>query len=155
MQRLRRAHAFGRFLAAWLLLWFVAMAAGPLPSSGGSLGGAVVASASPEGHEELPCAHSEEPATAAHDGHGAHDIAANDRHASDDGEALADSHAGHATGSSSHCPLCLHAAAPLQWPGAAVPATFATARPSCTGRSAPLRMRAGMAPPQRGPPALS
>jgi hypothetical protein len=133
MYELRRHRRLGRFLAAWLLLWVVAMAWSPSPPPAQAHAQAHVhvhaadAGAS-AADEDAPCPHE----------HVAVDV-----------------HAGHASGSPSHCPLCTFGAAPP-------PVLLANA----TGRKAPsepprVRLRPlsfgriELAPPARGPPVLS
>ncbi len=146
MHAIHRSRRFGRLLAAWLLLWFVVMSAaplGPLSALGGLHSAASIAS---EGDVD-DCG------TAAHQHHDHDEEAAQPP----DGSAASplDVHAGHGAGSLSHCPLCLHGAAPppvvlASSSGAEAPAE----RPAAAPRSVP-RTRTDVPPPARGPPALS
>lgn len=119
MHELRRSRRLGRLLAAWLLLWFVAMAAVPITPPA-SLG-----------------AHLE------HDAQSCDDVLEQDLHAA------------HASGSLSHCPVCMHAAAsppPQLWPRFA--ADTPADRPAAHRRTH-VSTRTDVPPPARGPPVLS
>lgn len=141
MNALRRVRRFARLLAAWLLLSFIAMAAAPI----GQLRAAdapVVAISKPADEH---CADAED--------HGQHDHVSPGEH-----EAEPDSghrHAGHAAGSVSDCPLCMHAAAPP--PPQLAPRLAGGAPSGCptTGQRTPVRVRTAAPPPGRGPPVLS
>lgn len=60
MQSLRNSHGFGRLLVGWLLLWFVAMAAAPLP----------LPAAAEAVHEDCESHAHDSTAADAHSGHG-------------------------------------------------------------------------------------
>jgi hypothetical protein len=130
MHELRGHRRLGRILAAWLLLWFVAMAWSTSP---------------PDLHVHAH-AHSFDPVASA---------AGEEGPCPQHEHAGVDVHAGHASGSVSHCPLCAHGAAPA-------PELWANAAPS-QPPSEPLRApRASeahglieLSPPARGPPVLS
>jgi len=149
MHELRRCRRIGRLLAAWLLLWFVAMAAAPITPLAGLRDATSAAPVASDASDAAHCAHS---------GHGTND----DHHArlghdpqSCDDTVEKDRHAGHASGSFSHCPVCMHAASPPPpqlWP------RFAGDTPA--ERFAALlrthvRTRTDVPPPARGPPVLS
>jgi hypothetical protein len=125
MSTFRRLRTFSRFLAAWLVMWFVAMTAGPL---------------------------AQQPAAGLEAGHH-HHAAQQAQPAFDEG--TQDLHASHGSGSASHCPLCLHAAAPPPLlacnPGAGDPPSAAI-RPCAKAHA---RVRTDAPPPARGPPVLS
>lgn len=176
MHRLRHSRNFGRFLAAWLLAWFGAMcftapARGAVAAAAEDCAVAAVA----DGTEDMAgFAHATQ---AGHEGHAAHaghePQAGHDAHAASEahhhhhggaGRANGgcgvqshahDAHAGHATGSSQHCPLCLHAAVPPppqfeQGLSAAAPIDVAAA----VQRLHP-RVRTDVPPPARAPPLFS
>ena len=129
MDELRRSRKLGRLLAAWLLLWFVAMGAMPIPPMA-SLGTDAWAT----------------PPVETHSGHDAH---------SGDDPIDQDPHAGHASGSLSHCPVCMHAAAsPPAQAGPSSTASTPGDRPSAHHRTHVAR-RTDVPPPARGPPVLS
>jgi hypothetical protein len=136
MKRLCRSRILVRPLAAWLLLWFVLMAGAPyravpaLPSSHGGVAA----------HDS---AH-------VHAGHHAHAEAEED---GDDDHDAADG--GDSGGHASHCPLCLHAAAPPLRFAAGAMAGLPPAPPQAVPADAPLRLHSAAPPPARGPPSLS
>jgi hypothetical protein len=143
MNALRRSRSIGRYLAVWLLLWFVAMSARPVLPLSGAQSACLVAPA------ESGAEHAE------HEGHEGHE----DGHAqacSDTQEADGDGgHGGHAAGSPQHCPLCMHAAAPPPPHVAYDSGSVAPADPGATLSRVPLRVRATLPPPARAPPLLS
>ncbi|WP_324912726.1 DUF2946 family protein [Ramlibacter sp.] len=132
MHALRHARPFGRFLAAWLLLWFVSMP---------------VAMQSASAQVATGPLHGNPTACTAHAGHASPDCAsdAGHRHASeaDDEAAL------------SHCPLCLHAAAPPPSQPVLRQAHVAPIERAGANLDAPPCLRTGAPLPARGPPALS
>lgn len=146
MEAIRQSHRFGRLLAVWLLLWFISMSAGPLgpmfQRAALSYGSAAeYVAADNTALQALEHEH-HRPELAAQPG----DLCTGSQ---------ADVHAGHGTGSQSHCPLCLHCAAPP-------PAAFA----QILGADAPfqrpallpfgtLHVRSDAPAPPRGPPVLS
>lgn len=131
MNALRRSSRLARLVAAWVLAWFVAMAAAPFASL----------AQSPDGCEPA----------AAHAGHEGHALAC-------DEDPAAEVHAAHAergTGAGSHCPVCMHAAAP---PPALSLVPLAHAAPQAAAAPAsiePPRVHTAAPPPPRGPPRLS
>ncbi|GAB3764002.1 hypothetical protein GCM10028796_18270 [Ramlibacter monticola] len=138
MHGLRNARRFGRLLAVWLLLWFVAMATTGVPPALGT-GDAQVAAALAGAHVD-------------HEGHHGH---AAEESAGDDTEVAVNVHAGHASGSPSHCPLCAHGAAPPPTQFAPAPAGEVATDPAAAPGAAPPRVRTDAPPPARGPPLLS
>jgi hypothetical protein len=147
MQATHRSRRFGRLMAAWLLLWFLAMSGAPLGAPSGVLNAHSPPSIKGDAKDVADCGH------AAHHHHPDHDQAAQPLDPCAAGPE--DVHARHAAGSLSHCPLCLHGAAP---PPVVLPA-FAAAdtpveRPAHVTRSV-RRPRTDVPPPARGPPALS
>ncbi len=124
MRVFRRSRGTARLLAAWLVLWFAVMAVGPRVDA-------------------APGPHAAAGFASAHD-----DLCIQDEHASPA------SHPAHGTGLLGHCPLCLHAAAPLSIPirhEGGARASVACAPPP----RAQVRVRATTPPPARGPPAFS
>jgi hypothetical protein len=140
MNALRRARRSGRFLAAWLLLWFIAMAA-PI----GSLGRA-------EAHGVSISVAADEHCTEGHE-HTHQHLAGSGEHGA--GPHTDHLHTGHAGGSLSHCALCMHAAAPpaLQF-APRFAGESASDRPMATRRTS-VRVRTAAPPPGRGPPVIS
>ena len=138
MQSLRHSRRLGRLLAVWLLLWFVAMAATRVLPPAGADQARLVAAAS---------------AHADHQGHHQGHVA--DEPAQGEAEVAVGLHAGHASGSVSHCPLCTHGAAPPPPQFAALPAGAAPIDHPGAQRAAPVRVRTDAPPPARGPPLLS
>lgn len=141
MNALRRAHRFGRLLAAWLLFSFLAMAVAPV----GPLGAADasrLAAGPPTG--EL-CSDANDL--------GRHDQVGLSEHQADpDTDHL---HADDAAGCLSHCPLCMHAAAPPPLlPAPRLTGGAPTGRPTPAQRPA-ARVRTAAPPPGRGPPVFS
>jgi len=135
MQDLRRSRRIVRLAAAWLMLWFAAMAAAPFVG----LADATRACAahggqeSHEGHE-------------GHEGHACGDADGSDLHAG---------HAGSASAGFTHCPVCLHAAAPPPVHALQALPEVLPAGPAAQPASAPVRVRTAVPPPARGPPAFS
>ena len=140
------SHRFIRLVAAWLLLWFLVMAVpAPLPlaqvaepcSAAGSDVAARPLDAAPSGAELQD-----------EQNHAGHLLACADAQ-------QPDVHAGHGAGAATHCPLCLHAAAPPHPRlAAAAPAIAPDDRTSAPPRLH-LRVRSDAPPPARGPPRLS
>ena len=64
-------------------------------------------------------------------------------------------HAGHGDGSVSHCPLCMHAAAPPPGPFAERLAAEAPVAPPAASPRSVARVRTDAPPPARGPPDFS
>ena len=123
MNALRRTRHFGRLLAAWLLLSFIAMTAMPM----GAMGSALLAD----------------------------DICVQ---ADGEREGIAQARplrAGHGDGSLSHCPLCMHAAAPPPAPFAQRLAPEAPVAPIAAAPRSAARVLTAAPPPARGPPVFS
>lgn len=136
LDSLRQSRTIGRALAAWLLLWFCAMAL-PVP----------VAAIAPADEVALAAMQSDCGGDAHH--HAAGAAAQHDTHDAPAG------HGGHGAGASQHCPLCVHAAAP---PLALSDAQAAAAAPDAVpaqGAAAPLRVRTDAPFPARGPPSFA
>ena len=138
MHGLRNSRRFGRLLAVWLLLWFVAMATTRVPPALGT--------ADPHVAAAIASAHVD------HEGHHGH-VA--EESADDGAEVAVNVHAGHASGSLSHCPLCAHGAAPPPTLFAPAPAGEVATGPVAAPAAAPLRVRTDAPPPARGPPLFS
>lgn len=147
MQATHRSRRFGRFVAVWLLLWFVAMSTAPVGPLSALVGVHHLESGTGDAKDVTDCGraghhhhHGDEQAAQARDGCAASAVEA---------------HADHETGSSSHCPLCLHGAAPPP----VVPAVLAAAETPAERLVQPTRSvrrpRTDVPPPARGPPALS
>jgi hypothetical protein len=134
VEPLRRSRDLGRVLAAWLLLWFAAMA---LP----------LAADISDAQDQLQLV------AGSADCHGS-EAADGGPHV--DAHALPHAaHGEHGAGSVQHCPLCTHAAAPLL--ALLVPAGSAASRQedSAPRKHAPRRVRTDDPPPARAPPAFS
>jgi hypothetical protein len=161
MHRLRSTRSLGRFLAVWLLAWFVAMSfTARAHDSEASVAAACVVPAVSGGAGD-----NVNPAHAGHGGHAgqaAHE-AHPDHHANAEsagggcgaGHLAHDAHLGHASGSSGHCPLCLHAAVPpppqfLQAVSEAPPDEVPVAAPGIHPS-----VRTDVPPPARAPPLFS
>lgn len=144
MQAIHRYRRFGRLLAAWLLLWFLAMSAAPfVPLS--AAGPRAAASADSETEDVANCDAAEH-----HHHHAEQSAQEPDACA----PSQVDVHAGHGAGSLSHCPLCLQGAAPPPEVLAALLRADAPAeRPAVVSRSV-RRTRTDVPPPARGPPLL-
>jgi hypothetical protein len=134
MTFLLRSHRFVRLLAAWLLLWFLVMAmpqplplqVAPLADPCPAAGVGAIEEAHAGGHAPA-CEAAQQPGL----------------------------HAGHGAGATSHCPLCLHAAAaPPPRLGPRLPVFAPEDRTSRRPRIS-LRVRTDAPPPARGPPRLS
>lgn len=149
MQPSPRLRRMARWLAGWLLLWFLAMQLGPLPPGAAAMPADCTAGHDAHGARE---AHEAHEALAAHEAH--HEQAGHPEspcHA----EPPAPDHGGHAGASQAHCPVCLHAAAP----GLPAPPELADRRApdawiACTGAPA-AHVTTAAPPPARGPPAFS
>lgn len=151
MKAIHRSRCFGRLLAAWLLLWFLAMSAaplGPLSSLGGLRSTASVAN---EAQHVADCG-----AGAAEHQHSHHHQPGQAAETPDTCAGVpVDVHAGHTAGSLSHCPLCLHGAAPPVVVLAALAGAGAPAERATAARRSVLRTRTEAPPPARGPPDAS
>lgn len=132
MNALRRSSRLARLVAAWVLAWFVAMAAAPFAAVAQAPG---------------VC-----DAAAAHAGHEGHAAAACD---DDPAARLHAAHAERATGAGAHCPVCMHAAAPPPALALASPAHAAPDTAAAPATIEPLRVHTAAPPPPRGPPRLS
>jgi hypothetical protein len=146
MDRLRSSHRLGRLLAAWLLLWCLAMTAVPIPPPVLVKSDRAMQVAG-SGAEVSHCGEVQ-------DEHHAHD--AHEGHRPDaSGQIPTDAHGDHGSGSVSHCPMCTHAAAPeLAQPGQ-MPTVGCAGVRLLVEHSGTLRVRTDAPPPGRGPPALS
>lgn len=117
-------------LAAWLLLWFCAMAM-PIPQGMPQVAREVALAA-----VEADC-HDEGDA----DAHHAH--------------ADSDHHHEHGVSSAQHCPLCLHAAAPPLVFLALPSSGAAPVKQPAPAAQRPLQVRTDTPPPARAPPRFS
>lgn len=137
MHALRHSRGIGRFLAAWLLLWFVAMAASPLPLPHQA------------GHAKAGHVDESRAACAGHHAHAGHApqacAGADDLYADGNGDAA----------NPSHCPVCLHVAAPPSPPLARMLPDAAPGATASASFDTQLRIRTAAPPPARGPPQLS
>lgn len=144
MHGLRNSRGFGRLLAGWLLLWFVAMAVTPPALQAIAPAVPVAGAAAGDLHEDCGSQADEASPDALHAHHALH---------AQDG--AADPHAGHAAGSAVHCPLCLHAGAPPQAASAQPSPGDAPGLQVAAAEAPALRVRSAAPPPGRGPPLFS
>lgn len=146
MHGLRNFRGFGRLLAGWLLLWFLAMAVVTPPALQEVAPAVPLASAAADGADEACGSHAHEARAHAQDADPTLHAHAGD---------AADAHGGHAAGSAVHCPLCLHSAAPPQ-SAAMQPARDDAPGLRVAAADAPApRVRSAAPPPGRGPPFFS
>lgn len=129
MEGLRCSRPIVRLVAVWLLLWFAAMAASPFVG----LQDPTRACAAHGGHE-------------GDEGHACGETDDSDLHAG---------HAGSTSAGFTHCPVCLHAAAPPPVHALQALPEILPAGPGARTASAPVRVRTAVPPPARGPPAFS
>ncbi|GGH66964.1 hypothetical protein GCM10010975_36300 [Comamonas phosphati] len=143
MHELRSARRFSRFLMAWLLLWFVAMA---MPLKGLDVledaWSATVSTIGPNASDI--CTYTEGEAT------GVYQI-----HDAEVPGSPSDLHSGHASGDPSHCPLCLQAAAPPGSLLARIPGSGAPSEPRYVQHYMHEQVRTDVPPPARAPPVFS